>query len=90
MRLFLFLFAFLFYPFYFAFLFLSFLFAFCFYPFYLFTILIKKPIGMYFFIDYAYAKGAPRSSSKALYSSSENYHHFVNFTAFLVFFNLIG
>ena len=57
--------------------------------FYLFTILIKKPIGMYFFIDYAYAKGAPRSASKALYSSSENYHHFVNFTAFLVLSEII-
>ena len=44
---------------------------------------------MYFFIDYAYAKGAPRSASKALYSSSENYHHFVNFTAFLVLSEII-
>lgn len=59
------------------------------FSFYLFTILIKKPIGMYFFIDYAYAKGVPRSLSKALYSSSGNYHHFVNFTAFLVLSEVI-
>jgi hypothetical protein len=54
------------------------------FAFYLLTILIKKPIGMYFFIDYAYAKGVPRKESKALYSSSENSHHFVKFTLFLI------
>jgi hypothetical protein len=52
--------------------------------FYLLTILIKKPIGMYFFIDYAYAKGVPRKASKALYRTTENYGHFVKFTLFLV------
>lgn len=52
--------------------------------FYMLTIRIKKPIGMYFFIDYAYAKGVPRKASKALYTSSENYGYFVQFTLFLV------
>lgn len=52
--------------------------------FYMLTIGIKKPIGMYFFIDYAYAKGVPRKASKALYTSSENYGYFVQFTLFLV------
>lgn len=52
--------------------------------FYILTIGIKKPIGMYFFIDYAYAKGVPRKASKALYTSSENYGYFVQFTLFLV------
>lgn len=59
------------------------------FAFYLFAILIKKLIGMYFFIDYAYAKGFPRNLSKALYSSSENYHHFVNFTVFLILSEVI-
>lgn len=52
--------------------------------FYLFTIVFRKPIGMYFFIDYAHAKGVPRKRSKELYSSERNYHHFVRFTLFLV------
>lgn len=52
--------------------------------FYLLTILIKRPIGMYFFIDYAYAKGVPRKASKTLYRSAQNYHHFVKFTLFLI------
>ena len=52
--------------------------------FYGLTILIRKPIGMYFFIDYAHAKGVPRKKSKELYSSPENYPHFIRFTLFLV------
>jgi len=52
--------------------------------FYVITILIKRPMGMYFFIDYAYAKGVPRKASKALYNSSENYAYFVQFTLFLL------
>ena len=52
--------------------------------FYLLTILIRRPIGMFFFIDYAYAKGVPRESSKALYRSSGNFHYFVKFTLFLI------
>ena len=41
-------------------------------------------IGMYFFIDYAFAKGIPRKVSKELYSSSNNFHYFVEFTLFLM------
>lgn len=52
--------------------------------FYVITILAKKPIGIYFFIDYAHAKGVPREDSSKLYRSSDNYHHFVKFTWFLV------
>jgi hypothetical protein len=54
------------------------------FSFYLVTILIRRPIGMYFFIDYAYAKGVPRKVSKALYSSAENAHFFIKFTLFLM------
>lgn len=51
--------------------------------FYVFTILIKRPIGIYFFIDYAHARGVPREKSKALYNSPKHFHHFINFTLFL-------
>lgn len=57
--------------------------------FYSFTILIKRPIGMYFFIDYAYAKGIPRENSRALYSSPRFFHYFVKFTLFLCLRELI-
>jgi hypothetical protein len=52
--------------------------------FYGFTILVKRPIGLYFFIDYAHAKGIPRKDSALLYRSPKNFHHFVNFTLFLI------
>lgn len=51
--------------------------------FYALTLLVKRPIGMYFFVDYAHAKGVPRKESFAKYKSKENFHHFVNFTLFL-------
>lgn len=51
--------------------------------FYLITIFIKKPIGMYFFIDYAFAKGIPREKSKVLYRKPNNYPHFVKLTLLL-------
>ena len=54
------------------------------FSFYLVTIVVKKPIGMYFFIDYAFAKGFHRKASKELYSSSNNFHYFVEFTLFLM------
>ena len=54
------------------------------FSFYVLTIVIKKPIGMYFFIDYAFAKGIHRKVSKELYSSSNNFHYFVEFTLFLM------
>ena len=52
--------------------------------FYSITILIRKPIGIFFFIDYAYAKGKPRAESRALYRAPENFHHFIKFTLFLI------
>ncbi len=57
--------------------------------FYGFTILIKRPIGIYFFIDYAHARGVPREESRALYRSPKHFHHFVYFTLFLCFRELI-
>ena len=52
--------------------------------FYTFTILIRRPIGIFFFIDYAYAKGIPRERSRTLYRAPENFHHFIKFTLFLI------
>jgi hypothetical protein len=57
--------------------------------FYSLTIFIKRPIGMYFFIDYAHAKGIPRENSKALYSAPAHFHYFVKFTLFLCLRELV-
>lgn len=51
--------------------------------FYSFTILIKRPIGIYFFIDYAYSKGIPREKSRKLYGAPKHFQKFINFTLFL-------
>lgn len=45
---------------------------------------------MYFFIDYAYAKGIPREKSRGLYGSPRYLHYFVKFTLFLCFRELIA
>ena len=47
--------------------------------FYTLTMLIKRPIALYFFVDYAYAKGIPRENSKALYTQPGNFHYFYKF-----------
>jgi hypothetical protein len=52
--------------------------------FYALTIAIKRPIGIYFFIDYAFSRGVPREKSAALYKAPENFHHFFKFTLFLI------
>lgn len=52
--------------------------------FYLITLAFKRPIGLYFFVDYSFAKGIPREQSFSLYRSAENYRHIVRFTWFLV------
>ncbi len=57
--------------------------------FYLLTIIVRKPIGMYFFIDYAYAKGIDRKASKELYCIPENYRYFIWFTLFLMLRELV-
>jgi hypothetical protein len=52
--------------------------------FYAVTMLVRRPIGIYFFIDYAYSRGVPRDRSRALYRSKANFHYFYKFTAFLM------
>lgn len=52
--------------------------------FYALTMLVGRPIGLYFFIDYAHSRGVPRERSRALYRSKDNFHYFYKFTAFLM------
>ena len=52
--------------------------------FYALTLLIRRPMGMYLFIDYAYLNGIPRKTSAALYRLPKNFHHFIKFTLFLM------
>jgi hypothetical protein len=52
--------------------------------FYAFTMLIRRPLGIYFFIDYAYSKGVPRERSRAIYGHPRNLRNFYAFTAFLM------
>ncbi len=52
--------------------------------FYIVTMLLKRPFGMFFFIDYAYAKGIPRAHSRSLYTHPRNIHYFYKFTTFLM------
>jgi len=52
--------------------------------FYAFTMLIRRPLGIYFFIDYAHSKGVPRERSRAIYRHPRNLRHFYAFTGFLM------
>jgi len=52
--------------------------------FYALTMLVGRPIGLYFFVDYAHSRGIPRERSHALYRSKANFHYFYTFTAFLM------
>jgi len=57
--------------------------------FYALTLLIRRPMGMYLFIDYAYLNGIPRKTSAALYRLPKNFHHFIKFTLFLMCGDLV-
>ena len=52
--------------------------------FYALTMLARRPIGIYFFIDYAHSRGVARERSRALYTSDANFHYFYKFTVFLM------
>jgi len=58
--------------------------------FYALTMLVKRPIGMYFFIDYAYSHGVPRARSKALYSNPRNSWYFYAFTGYLMLREIVS
>jgi hypothetical protein len=46
--------------------------------------LSRRPIGIYFFYDYAHSTGVPRERSRALYRHPRNLRHFYAFTGFLM------
>jgi hypothetical protein len=46
--------------------------------------LVRRPIGLYFFIDYAHSRGVPRERSRTLYRLPANFHYFYKFTGFLM------
>ncbi|WP_374723556.1 VC0807 family protein [Calidifontibacillus erzurumensis] len=50
----------------------------------LFTIIIKKPIVLYFLVDAAYIQGTPREESLKKYKSKEVFKYFQGLTAFLI------
>lgn len=50
----------------------------------LFTIIIKKPLVMYFLVDAAYVQGTPREESFKKYKSKELFKYFQWLTAFLI------
>ncbi|MBX3688616.1 VC0807 family protein [Dokdonella sp.] len=52
--------------------------------FYAMTMLAGRPLGIFFFIDYAHSRGIPRERSRALYRRKSNIHYFYKFTAFLM------
>jgi len=58
--------------------------------FWIITIIIKKPMGMYFFVDYAYLKGYSREASKELFMQKKLFRYFQYFTGFLVIKDLEG
>ena len=47
------------------------------------SMLIRKPIGMFFFVDYAYAKGIPRKTSLQRFAQKKYLGYFQWFTLFL-------
>lgn len=49
--------------------------------FWVITIVIGKPMGMYFFIDYAYLQGFERDNAKQLYRRKELFKYFKYLTA---------
>lgn len=58
--------------------------------FWIITIAIKKPMGMYFFIDYAYLQGFEREKTKQFFRKKELFHYFQYFTALLALRNIEG
>jgi hypothetical protein len=51
--------------------------------FWCFTILIRKPMAMFFFIDYAYLHGIPKDHTRALYREKPFFRYFMLLTGFL-------
>jgi hypothetical protein len=56
--------------------------------FWCFTIIIKKPMAMLFFIDYSYLNGVPKSESRSLYIQKPFFRYFIFLTLFMTFRDL--
>jgi len=56
--------------------------------FWCFTIVIKKPMAMLFFIDYSYLNGVPKSESRSLYIQNPFFRYFIFLTVFMIFRDL--
>jgi hypothetical protein len=56
--------------------------------FWCFTIVIKKPMAMIFFIDYSYLNGVPKSESRSLYLQKPFFRYFIYLTLFMTFRDL--
>jgi hypothetical protein len=56
--------------------------------FWCFTIVIKKPMAMLFFIDYSYLNGVPKSESRSLYMQKPFFRYFIFLTLFMTFRDL--
>lgn len=52
--------------------------------FWILTIIIRKPMAMYFFIDMAYLRGIPRASSRKLFAGKKPFRYSMWFTAFFL------
>ncbi len=52
------------------------------------SMLAKRPMAMYFFIDYAYLQGVPKDHSRALYRQMPFFKYFMFLTMFLAFRDL--
>lgn len=53
-----------------------------------FTMVIKKPMAMFFFIDYSYLNGVPKSESRSLYMQKPFFRYFIFLTLFMTFRDL--
>jgi len=56
---------------------------------YLVSMIIRKPLALYFAVDFAYLQGFPRENSKYLYSINENKKWFQLITAIFVLKGLV-
>ncbi len=52
------------------------------------TMLARKPMAMYFFIDYAFLHGVPKTHTRVLYSQMPYFRYFMLLTGFLAFRDL--
>ena len=47
------------------------------------TMIVKRPMAMYFFIDYAFLHGVPKEHTRVVYRQKEIFRYFIYLTSFL-------